>query len=151
LLATDAMRDLVMSARARFDLVIIDTPPLLPVTDAAVLSTLVDGYLVVFRYGKTKRLQISHTIRALGSVDARILGCVLNMRPLRGQMADGYGAYGYYAEGRNGLLGRWSRRRSHGPRDSVVDSAPQPSRRPSPGPTISPESLDPTGTRVGEL
>jgi hypothetical protein len=77
-------------------MIIIDTPPLLPVTDAAVASRLVDGVVVVVRYGKTTRNQVSTALRSLAAVDARVLGTVLTMSPVKG--AEAYSAYGYYEE-----------------------------------------------------
>jgi len=75
-------------------MIIIDTPPLLPVTDAAVASRLADGVVVVVRYGKTTRNQVSTALRSLAAVDARVLGTVLTMSPVKG--AEAYSAYGYY-------------------------------------------------------
>jgi Mrp family chromosome partitioning ATPase len=74
--------------------VIIDAPPLLPVTDAAVLSRICDGAVLVVRYGKTRREQLERTAQALHTVDARILGTVMNMAPTKGPDAYAYG-YGY--------------------------------------------------------
>lgn len=99
LLGTQNMIDLVDGLRPRFDMIIIDTPPLLPVTDAAVVAAVADGVVVVVRYGKTTRVQLSNAIRSLESVDARVLGCVLNMRPARLSSAQGgYDGYGYYKD-----------------------------------------------------
>ena len=88
------------SCEQRFDFVIIDAPPLLPVTDAAVLSRICDGAVLVVRYGKTRREQLERTAQALRTVDARILGTVMNMAPTKGPDAYAYG-YGYsYATSR---------------------------------------------------
>lgn len=91
LLGSVAMSSLLRTLRQDFDVVIIDSPPLLPVTDAAVTSKQADGCLLVVRYGKTKKSQIQTALRSLRSVDARILGTVLNMVPTGG--ADGYDEY----------------------------------------------------------
>lgn len=98
LLGSSRMRQLLERLRGEFDLIVIDTPPLLPVTDAAVLGGLVDGTVVVFRHGKTKRVQIAHTLRSLRAVNARVIGCVLNMRPVNSSSS--YGPYGYYGQTR---------------------------------------------------
>ncbi|MBM9838420.1 polysaccharide biosynthesis tyrosine autokinase [Rhodococcus hoagii] len=79
--------------RAKFDFVIIDASPLLPVTDAAVLAVKVDGCLVVVRHGKTKREQVSRAIGNLRSVGATVLGTILTMTPSKGQ---GSYEYKYY-------------------------------------------------------
>lgn len=60
------------------DIVLIDSPPILPVTDAAVLTRLVDGTLLVVTEGATTRKQVSQALAVLGQVDALILGTVLN-------------------------------------------------------------------------
>lgn len=98
LLGSTAMSTLLKSLRRDFDVIIIDTPPLLPVTDAAVTSKHADGCVLVVRYGRTKRSQIQTALRSLRSVDSRILGTVFNMVPTGG--ADGYDSYrsGYYSE-----------------------------------------------------
>jgi Mrp family chromosome partitioning ATPase len=61
--------------------VIIDTPPLLPVTDAAVTGAVTDGVMLVVRHGRTRRDQVADALAALASVDARVLGTVLSMVP----------------------------------------------------------------------
>lgn len=98
MLGSQNMVNLLADLRTMFDLVIIDTPPLLPVTDGAVAATLADGVLVVVRYGKTTRNQVSSSLYSLEAVDARILGCVLSMVPRKGAAATGYDGYGYYED-----------------------------------------------------
>ena len=81
LLGSAAMERTVRDARAKYELVIIDTPPLLPVTDAAVTSVLADGVILMVRYGKTARDEIRQSLDSLASVDARVLGTVLFLPP----------------------------------------------------------------------
>ena len=76
---------------SRFDAVIIDTPPLLPVTDAAVLSTITGGTVVVVGAGRVDRDHLARSLQSLDAVKGRVLGLVLNMLPTKG--AD---AYSYY-------------------------------------------------------
>lgn len=83
------MGELLATMRSRFDIVILDTPPLLPVTDAAVTAALSDGVVVVVRYGKTKRAQLETALRGLPTVDLHLLGCVLNMTPAKGAEDEG--------------------------------------------------------------
>ncbi len=78
-------------------LVIIDAPPLLPVTDAAVLSTVVSGTLVVVAANRTRRDQLNHAVEAIRSVGGVVFGAVLNMVPSKGPDAYRYG-YGYGAD-----------------------------------------------------
>ena len=94
LLGGESMATLLQSLRQRFDMIVIDTPPLLPVTDAAVASRLADGAIVVVRYGKTTRHQLATALRSLTAVDARVLGTVLTMTPNKG--AEAYKTYGYH-------------------------------------------------------
>jgi capsular exopolysaccharide synthesis family protein len=91
LLGSRHMSELLETLEARFDAVIIDTPPLLPVTDAAVLASTVDGTVLVSRCAKTTASQARQAAAALKVVGARLVGCVLNMSPARGA-----GAYAYY-------------------------------------------------------
>jgi tyrosine-protein kinase len=94
LLSSTQMSELIAAIKARTDIVLIDTPPLLPVTDAAVLARECDGALVVVRQGRTTREQLTRALAALRNVDARVLGTVLNMAPTGGANGYGYG-YGY--------------------------------------------------------
>jgi capsular exopolysaccharide synthesis family protein len=93
LLGSDSMAELLETLRGEFDQIIIDAPPLLPVTDAAVLSKVTDGALVVCAVGLTRTTQLSHALGGLENIDAKVLGLVVNMLPTRGP--DSYGAYGY--------------------------------------------------------
>ncbi|MDH6677344.1 capsular exopolysaccharide synthesis family protein [Rhodococcus sp. LBL1] len=86
--------------RSKFDFVVIDASPLLPVTDAAVLAAKVDGSLVVVRHGKTKRDQVSRAIGNLRSVGATVLGTILTMTPSKGKGAYEYKYY-YESDGGN--------------------------------------------------
>jgi capsular exopolysaccharide synthesis family protein len=81
LLGSAAMTALLERQRQDFDMIIIDTPPLLPVTDGAVVAVKADGAVLVTRSGKTASAQVTRAIAALSTVDARVLGCVLNMQP----------------------------------------------------------------------
>lgn len=100
LLGSRQMQELLEHLEQRVDLVLLDAPPLLPVTDAAVLSTLASGAVVVVHSGRTKREQVQRAVELLRSVDAQVYGLVLNMVPAKS--ITGYG-YGYGA--RYGLDG----------------------------------------------
>jgi capsular exopolysaccharide synthesis family protein len=78
LLGSQAMSHLLAELAQRYDHVIIDTPPLLPVTDAAVLSRLTGGAIIVAGAHKVHRHQLEEGIRSLETVNARVLGIVLN-------------------------------------------------------------------------
>jgi receptor protein-tyrosine kinase len=81
--------------RTRFDYVIVDSSPLLAVTDAAVLAANSDGALIMARFGQTKREQLAHAVGSLEAVAAPLLGAVFTMTPTRGGAAYSYN-YGYY-------------------------------------------------------
>jgi capsular exopolysaccharide synthesis family protein len=94
LLQSQAMATLLASARETYDVIVIDAPPLLPVTDAALLASMTDGALLVVRHSKTTRDQLRGAHDRLASVAADTLGVVFNMVPKKGSGAYGYG-YGY--------------------------------------------------------
>jgi capsular exopolysaccharide synthesis family protein len=93
LLQSHAMRDLIAELRLRYDVVLIDSPPLLPVTDAALLAAQADGLIVVMRHGKTTRDQLAHALDRVTQVGAKCVGIVVNLAPLS-KRSRGYG-YGY--------------------------------------------------------
>lgn len=99
LLHSDAFRALIEHLGQRFDRVIIDSPPVLPVTDAAVLSTRVDGALLVVRASATTREVAQRAARSLRDVGGRIVGVVLNAVDLESRR---YGFYRYYYYRREG-------------------------------------------------
>jgi capsular exopolysaccharide synthesis family protein len=94
LLGSGNMADLLSTLCVSFDVIVIDTPPLLPVTDAAVMATLADGCLLIARHGKTTNHQATKAAGALHAVGARVLGCVLTMTPAKGTEAYDYYSYG---------------------------------------------------------
>ena len=96
LLSSRGMRELIARLEGDFDMVIVDAPPLLPVTDAAVLGTMTSGAVLGVKCGSTRREQLRRAAETLNAVDAKILGAVLNMVPRRGPDAYyNYGGYGY--------------------------------------------------------
>ncbi|HQY98208.1 MAG TPA: CpsD/CapB family tyrosine-protein kinase, partial [Phycicoccus sp.] len=80
-------------------LVLLDAPPLLPVTDAGLLSGVTDGTLLVFAIGKTHKEQVAFCAKILEQVGGNLLGAVLNLAPKRGigsvAYGNGYTGYGY--------------------------------------------------------
>ena len=98
LLSSRGMEELMTSLEERFELVLVDAPPLLPVTDGAILGNLTDGAVLCVRAGGTRRAQLEQAVSALRAVDAKILGVVLTMVPTKGPDAyqsygSGYGSY----------------------------------------------------------
>ena len=93
-------REIFAALRAEFDIVLIDSPPVLPVTDASLLSKDADGVLLVVASGQTKRVQLCRAAEKLAQVNAPVVGTVLN--EVTRQSGYGYGpgagnghGYGY--------------------------------------------------------
>lgn len=78
LLAGDAFRRILQEIGDRFDVVVVDSPPVLLTADAPILATQVDGVLLVVRAGQTERETGQYALYQLASVGAQILGAVLN-------------------------------------------------------------------------
>lgn len=93
LLGSRAMKNM-LTALAKDAVVLIDAPPLLPVTDAAVLSRAADGAILVIRTGRTTQEQLDQSLGNLEKVKGRVLGAVLNYLPIKG--TDAYSYYGTY-------------------------------------------------------
>jgi len=95
LLGSAQMVKVLDELKRTFDVVLFDAPPLLPVTDAAVLARNVGGAIVVVAAGRAHRQHLRGAIASLENVDAPISGVVLTMLPTKGPDAYGYGRYGY--------------------------------------------------------
>jgi non-specific protein-tyrosine kinase len=90
LLASKKMADFLNLLNGEYDTILVDTPPVLTVTDAAALAPGMDGVLLVVRPGKTKLREFQQTYEQLQAVGAHIIGVVLNeLRPSSRK-------YGYY-------------------------------------------------------
>ncbi len=100
LLASPAMSQVLEECRKRFEYVIIDTPPVLSVTDAVILAAQSDGTVVVIRPGKTGRAALKRAIEVLRQSHIKLFGTVINTMDLTGPNTYYYGAYrkGYYEE-----------------------------------------------------
>lgn len=97
LLGSLAAKKLLAELRAQFDYVIVDSTPLLAVTDAAILAAASDGVLVMARFGQTRREQLTHAVESLEDVGATVLGAVFTLTPMRGGSSYSY-SYSYYGE-----------------------------------------------------
>jgi succinoglycan biosynthesis transport protein ExoP len=92
-LGTQRVTELLRSLQANVDFVLVDSPPLLPVTDSLVLSRRVDGVIVVAWPGRTRRNQLSRALQMLGEADAPVVGLVMN-GTVRDTSYYGYHGYG---------------------------------------------------------
>jgi polysaccharide biosynthesis transport protein len=79
LLGSKQMEDLLAELRTQYDFIIIDTPPVLTVTDASVIGRLADATVLVVRYGEARRQVIARSIELLQRSGANVLGVALNM------------------------------------------------------------------------
>lgn len=95
LLGSDAMLRVIRELESTFDAVIVDAPPLLPVTDAAVLSQHLGGVILVVGSQTVKQGDVEKSLQTLDLVDANVLGAVMNMLPNRGPDAYAYGYQSY--------------------------------------------------------
>ncbi|MEY8565667.1 polysaccharide biosynthesis tyrosine autokinase [Corynebacteriaceae bacterium 7-707] len=97
LLGSQRFRDLLADLDARFDYVIVDASPVLPVTDAALVSSAADGLILAVSHGDTTVDQLTQTTSSLSQVGAHVLGTVFTMTPKadgKSYYRNGYG-YGY--------------------------------------------------------
>src|ERR687892_192647 len=78
LLSTTAMTEFLRNVAAEYDIVLIDTPPVLPVTDSAIVAGQADGVLLVYQAGKVGRLVLKRAKAHLESTRAKVWGVVLN-------------------------------------------------------------------------
>jgi succinoglycan biosynthesis transport protein ExoP len=92
LLGSNRMRSVVAQLAERFDVVLIDSPPVLPVADALILSGYADGVLLVTAAGHTRRAELRRTTEKLAQASAPVVGMVLNKAGAQGD----YGYYGGY-------------------------------------------------------
>ncbi len=101
LLESRQMHSLISELRSRFDVVLFDSPPVLPITDAVLLASQVDGVVLVYEAGRTARSALLRTKAQLESAGAKILGVVLNhIKPETEATLNypHYGRYKYYGE-----------------------------------------------------
>ena len=96
LLGTKKMRDFIEELKREFDMVLIDAPPVLAVTDAQILSTIADGVILVASYGEAQKNALVDAKQLIDKVGGKVIGIVFNKVP---EAASGYnGKYyeGYY-------------------------------------------------------
>jgi len=77
LLGSKKMQTLIASFKARFDYIIIDTPPIMPLTDACILGPIVDGVILVIQAGRAQRNMIQHAESRLLQAHAKLLGYIM--------------------------------------------------------------------------
>jgi capsular exopolysaccharide synthesis family protein len=96
LLGSDQMRKLIATLQTRFTHVVVDSPPVSSFTDGVLISTMVDGVLLVVHGGKSSRHIVRRSKQLLQDVGAKIFGVVLNNTPV--QSHDYYFYQRYYSQ-----------------------------------------------------
>lgn len=94
LLNSKRMSDLLDWARENFDIVVLDAPPVLAVSDVQVLVPKTDGVVIVTKIGQTQKSDLRRTVEVLNLAKAKILGSVERVKARHGDKGYGYG-YGY--------------------------------------------------------
>ncbi|KRN31278.1 CpsD/CapB family tyrosine-protein kinase [Weissella halotolerans] len=94
LLGSKRMTALVNWMRNNYDMVVLDVPPVMAVTDAQVMFKLVDGIVLVTTIGKTLKANLKRTVETISLTDAKVLGCVERVKDKSNDAGYGYG-YGY--------------------------------------------------------
>ena len=110
LVSSGAMANLIRAARAQYDVIILDTPPMSAGSDAEALGDLADGALLVVRQNQARTGVLVGALEVLQATKAKVLGCVLNdchSSPItdQGSYGYGYGTYGHY--GKYGKYGKY--------------------------------------------
>jgi succinoglycan biosynthesis transport protein ExoP len=96
LLSSKRALGVIEALESRCDLLLIDSPPVLPVTDAQVIAGLVDGVLLVANAGTTAKRGLRRAVELLEQVDAPLIGALLNNVHEKSGYAYAYGKHGYY-------------------------------------------------------
>lgn len=126
LVKSEAMHALIDSLREQYTYVLIDAPPLLPVTDASLLAANSDGVILVTRYGGTKHTELTTAVKRIESVGGTIVGTVLTMAPPSDIDGHGYG-YGYAPESHDADAARAAKQAK-----VAADKAAKPVKEPKP-------------------
>ena len=97
LISSERMKDLLKMLSERYDHILIDSPPLIHVTDPVILSSLVDGVILVVHGGKSSRAVAQRARQELATVGAKVFGVVLNNVDMRREGYDEYYYQRYYS------------------------------------------------------
>lgn len=94
MLGSQAMAQLLLDAKSRYDVIILDSPPLLPVTDAAVLSTAVDSVMMIAAAGTVTRNDLRASVAILRNIRANVVGVAVTKLPRKGPDSYRYARFG---------------------------------------------------------
>ena len=90
------MRDLITELQDRFDLVVIDSPPVMAAADARILCRMTDATVAIVRWEETPRTIACNTLDQLQAADAKLAGVLISMVDTRKHAKYGYGDSGAY-------------------------------------------------------
>jgi tyrosine-protein kinase Etk/Wzc len=102
MLGSSAMRHTLEEIKRSYDMAIFDSPPIIAVTDAAVLGSIMDGIIIVINSGQTDRHAAVRAVSLLSNVKTRLLGALLNGVDIESMYGSYYYYYHYYYYGREG-------------------------------------------------
>lgn len=105
LIGSKRMAELIKKLSDQLDLVIFDAPPVLSVTDAQIISTNVDGTILVVRANKTEKAAVKEAVRLIKQVGGHIIGTILNDVEVKG--SGYYGYYDYYGYSKDSKKKKW--------------------------------------------
>lgn len=147
LLGSRNMEQLLAELSRRFSVVLIDAPPLLPVTDAAAVGRFASGAIVVVRHNQTTRHQLEAALGTLEAASVTVLGTIFNASPTSGRYS-GAGYSSYYQYGESSALSTADANEFEAAAREETVTIPSQSSGPSPSPTPSPSpSASPSATR----
>ncbi len=96
LIESPQMSELIEALKLVYDYIVVDFPPVIVVSDSAILSSVIDGYLIVALHGSTEISQMDETIRQLSFANANVLGFVYNSKPASRKSYKKNSKYYYY-------------------------------------------------------
>tara|TARA_B100002052_G_scaffold282299_1_gene292127 strand:- start:10687 stop:12756 length:2070 start_codon:yes stop_codon:yes gene_type:complete len=95
ILNSDKMKNMLETLKEKYDIILIDSPPMIAVTDALVLSNLVDDFILVCRSKVTQKGALDRSIKSLNQIGGKFNGCILNAIDSSTTYGSGY-YYNYY-------------------------------------------------------
>ena len=108
LLGSKAMKNLQQNLLEEFDHIFYDTPPVIAVTDAVVLSTIVDSLALIIKFGSTSHQSVNHASNLLKQVNTKVSGVILNFVDIQSRYGSyDYSTYYHYYYSRYGKYGRY--------------------------------------------
>jgi len=95
LLGSQQMNSLLEELKANYDIILFDSPPVLPITDASIIGPKMDAVILIYQVGKTSRSALLRSKMQLESVGAKVRGVVLNCITPQAEMGRSYYYYNY--------------------------------------------------------